>query len=117
MIRVAIAAALLLSLTAAASDPLAGRVAGKPQQCIDDTLSSGPNVIDSRTILYGRTGRTIYRATIEACPALRPTTTLIIERFGGQLCRNDRFRVLEWGTSIPSAPCRFGEFVPYRKPG
>ena len=116
MIR-AVAAVALLPLAAAASDPLAGRVAGKPQRCIAVSLTNGPNVIDRRTIQYdgGTRGGTIYRTTIESCPSLRPLTTLIVDIYGSQVCRNDRFRVLEPGLSIPSAYCRFGDFVPYTK--
>ena len=112
MIRAA--AAVLLPLAAAASDPLAGRVAGAPEQCID-VSSANPEIVDAHTILYRRTSRVIYRTTIEDCPALRPLTTLVVDMYGGQLCRNDRFRVIEPDAIIPSAYCRFGAFVPYAK--
>jgi hypothetical protein len=117
MIRAVLAAALLPLAAAASDDPLAGRVAGPPERCIPVSTTNGPNVIDARTILYtrGTSGGIVYRSTIESCPALRPLTTLIVDVYGGQVCRNDRFRVLEPGLSIPSAYCRFGDFVPYRK--
>ena len=114
MIRLG-AVALLLPLAAASSDPLAGYTAGPPQDCIDPTTAGGPDVVDQKTILYRRNSRTLYRATIEACPALRPMNTLIVEMWGSRLCRNDRFRVLEPGAAIPSAYCRFGAFTPYTK--
>ena len=109
----ALGAVLLLPLAAAASDPLAGRVAGPAQECIDGS-ASGPMIVDAGTVIY-RSGATLYRSTIQGCPALRPVTTLIVERFGTGLCRNDRFRVLEPNAIIPSASCRFGAFVPYTK--
>lgn len=108
-------AALLLPLAAAASDPLAGRVAGAARDCISTNLTGGPMIVDDHTILYRANSRVTYRATIENCPALQPLTTLIVEQYGSQLCRNDRFRVLEPGLSIPSQYCRFGAFVPYTK--
>lgn len=114
MIR-ALAAAALLPLAATASDPLAGRVAGAPRQCIDVSATTGPDIVDSQTILYRRNASTLYRTTVEGCPSLRPMATLIVEMYGSQLCRNDRFRVLEPGVAIPSAPCRFDDFVPYTK--
>ena len=77
-------------------------------------MTGGPDVVDQHTILYRR-GATVYRSTIEGCPALRPLTTLVVDRYGTQLCRNDRFRVLEPNGIIPSAYCRFGTFVPYTK--
>ena len=39
--------------------------------------------------------------------------TVISDIWGGQLCKNDRFRVLEHGMSIPSAYCRMGSFEQY----
>jgi hypothetical protein len=113
MIRLA-AAVALLPLVAASTDPLDGRVAGKPQTCIHPSSNTGPTIVDAHTILY-RDGARIYRTTIDRCPALRPTSTLIVERFGTGICRRDRFQVIEWPQSIPSNPCFFGDFVPYTK--
>jgi hypothetical protein len=118
--RLATAALLPLALTGAAhapKDQLEGRVAGKPVDCIDPSFTmNGPTIIDRTTIQY-ESGRTIYRTTpIGSCASsLDPVSTLIIERFGSQLCRNDRFRVLRPGESIPSPVCRFGQFTPYTK--
>jgi hypothetical protein len=114
------AAALLVSLLAlsgAAKDPLAGRVAGAPVRCISDTAISGPSILDGHTIIYNAGGRRSWIVHPQGvCPSLRPLNTLVIERWGSETCTNDRFRVLEPGTTIPSAYCRFGEFVPYDKP-
>lgn len=97
---------------------LKGRVAGKPQDCISQSgMTQGPQIIDGNTILYRESGKVIWRNELRAnCPALRPYNTLIVEMHGSQLCRNDHFRVLEPGSSIPSGTCLFGQFTPYRKP-
>jgi hypothetical protein len=96
---------------------LAGRVAGKPSECVDPHWTDGPQIIDDHTILYRESGRRIWRADVEGpCPALRPQVTLITRIYGSQLCRNDQFQVLEIGSRIPSAFCRFGKFTPYDKP-
>lgn len=113
MIR-ALATLALLPLVAASTDPLEGRVAGKPQTCIHPFDNAGPTIVDSHTILY-RDGARIYRSTIDHCPALRPFSTLIVERYGSGLCRHDRFRVIDPPQSIASAYCFFGDFVPYTK--
>jgi len=98
-------------------DFLAGRVPGKPIRCIDPRSNQGPTVIDDKTILYNVTGRRVYRTgPVGACPSLRPLTTLIVEIRSGQLCQNDMFRVLQPGTTIASAYCRFQPFVPYDRP-
>ncbi|GGB17314.1 hypothetical protein GCM10011380_03540 [Sphingomonas metalli] len=98
-------------------DPFAGRVAGTPQQCIPVSQTQGGTVIDQNTIVYEGLGGRKYRVSpIGPCPFLRPMTILITQIYGGQLCRNDRFQTIEPGMTIPSAYCRFGEFVPYSKP-
>lgn len=117
---------LLLLLAACAArpaerDPLAGRIAGEPQDCIPvSSQNVSPQVIDANTILYREgAGRRIWRtAPTGACPALgrTPPVTLINIVYGGRLCRNDRFQVLEPGVSIPSAFCFYQQFTPYDLP-
>lgn len=109
-------ATLAATLVAADRDPLAGRIAGPPQNCIASIAQSGgPTIIDPQTILY-RDGRRLYRTGPRGtCPSLRPFNTLIVEITGGQICRGDRFRVLQPGSSIPSIACQFTEFTPYTK--
>jgi hypothetical protein len=95
---------------------LEGRTAGKPQSCISASFSTGPEIIDDKTILYREVGRTVWRNDlIGPCPSLAPMETIAIEIHGGQICHNDRFRVIPFGGGIPSAPCRLGKFVPYKK--
>ena len=108
---------LTLALAAAKDDPLAGRIAGQPVNCIDAQLTQGPDVLDAHTILYRETNRRIWRTEpIGTCPELEPISTLIVEIYGAQLCRNDRFRVRRPGELIPGPVCRFGAFTPYDKP-
>lgn len=99
------------------ADALKGRVAGAPSDCISGTLVSGPQIIDHHTLLYREGARTVWKATLAAeCPSLDRGDTVIVEQNGSQLCRNDRFRPLDPGLSIPGAYCRFERFTPYRKP-
>lgn len=118
-------AALALAGTIGAAAPerddlakaLAGRVPGKPESCITLGSNDGPQIIDAHTILYRHSGKRVWRTgPIGACPSLRPLNTLVIEVWGGQLCKNDRFRVVTPGLSIPSGYCRFDSFTPYDKP-
>ncbi len=123
MIRARIPAVLALgslagTLVASTPDPLAGRIAGAPVQCIDIRQNGGPQIVDSQTILYRPSGRRIWMTgPVGACPSLRPFDTLIVDVYSGQLCHNDRFRTVSAGMSIPSASCRFREFTPYDLPG
>lgn len=121
--RYALIPILLASLAGAAApatpqkDPLAGRVAGAPVDCVDRSQLGGPDIIDGRTILYRQSLKRIWRNDPQgACPGLRPTATLIVEGYGSQLCSGDRFRAREPGSIIPGPYCRLGKFVPYDLP-
>jgi hypothetical protein len=113
MIRPLLIVALALPLLGAKSDPLAGRVAETPANCISLSSMQGPSIVDSHTILYRQGARVWKTGPVGACPSLAPFTTLVVDVYGGQLCRNDRFRVITPGMSIPSGYCRFTEFTPY----
>lgn len=95
------------------ADALGNRVPGKPQDCINPGMIDGPQIIDTRTLIYRQGGRLYRNDLVAACPALAPLTTVIVEMRGSQLCRNDQFRVLTPGTTIPGAYCRMGKFTPY----
>ncbi|MES2097245.1 MAG: DUF6491 family protein [Pseudomonadota bacterium] len=96
---------------------LAGRTAGKTQDCVDTSRVGGPQIIDDRTILYRESGRRVWRNDLpDSCPGLRPNDTMVIELYGSQYCRNDHFRSYSAGDSIPGAMCRLGTFTPYDKP-
>ena len=122
--RYALIPVLLAGLAGAAApaaphdkDPLAGRIAGKAVDCVDQSQLGGPDVIDNRTILYRQSLGRIWRNDLEAaCPGLRPQTTLIVEIYGSQLCRNDHFRTHDAGSVIPGPLCRLGKFTPYDLP-
>ena len=115
MMRALLLAALALPLLAAKSDPLAGRIAGSPERCISLNSQQGLYIADQNLILAQQTGRRIWRAnTIGQC-SMQSLDTLIVDVYGSQVCRNDRFRVLRNGTSIPGPFCRFESFTPYDK--
>ena len=112
LIPLAFAAFAGTAAPAADRDPLAGRAAGAPVDCIDASIG-GPEIVDDRTLLY-RDGRRVWRNDLpSACPGLQPISTLIVERYGSQSCRNDHFRAVDPGRSIPGPICRLGRFTPY----
>lgn len=115
-------AALFLALvavptTAADRDPRAGRMAGKPAECVSLDRIQGPDIRDDGTIVYRQSRRRIWvTRPVDPCPGLRPPATLIVAVYGSRLCRNDRFRVQQAGSIIPGPICRFDRFVPYDLP-
>ena len=94
---------------------LRDRTPGAPVNCIHASSVSGPEIIDRDTVLY-QEGRTVWRNELATeCRALEAGNTMVIEVNGGQLCNNDRFRMVEPGQGIPGPYCRLGKFTPYRK--
>lgn len=116
MRRAALLLLAALPLLAAKDDPFAGRVAGKPQRCLNTSIMNRGGVIVDENTIYYRDGPRLWRTGPRGrCPALRPQATLILEIWGGQLCSGDRFRVLDPGVRIPSGACLFRDFVPYTR--
>lgn len=109
-----LAALPLLATTAA--DPLAGRTAGTPTQCIDGNFANTVQIVDAHTILYRETDRRVWRTGPDGpCPGLEPLSTLIVEQHGSQLCRWDHFRVRPPDGPVHAAFCRFTAFTPFDK--
>jgi len=101
-------------------DPLrefAGRVAGKPQSCLDSSRSGNLQALDERTLIYRESGRRIWRNDLpDACPGLSDDSILVIRLYGSGPCQGDLFHAVERGSGIPGPSCRLGSFVPYVKP-
>ena len=96
------------------AEALDGFSPGTPQDCMPIDRTDGPQIIGGGVALYRESGRRIWLARTEGvCPGLRRDGVMVTEIFGNQLCRTDRFRVLDRGSSIPSGVCRFGSFTPY----
>lgn len=132
--RAAAAVALMIAATACApgeqaasalaargdrefASAIAGRVAGPPQRCINPVNTGGPQLIAPDRLVY-RDASTVWVTRAEGCPFIGRDEVVIAEVFGGQLCRNDRFRTIQRGASagIPGPYCRYGDFTPYRRP-
>ncbi len=94
---------------------LAGRVAGAAVDCVDAGRIGGPDIIDSRTILYRDMGRVWRNDLPDQCRALQPGRILVVRLWGGQLCRGDLVDIADGGSSIPMGSCRLGAFTPYEK--
>lgn len=102
---------------AALAAAIDGRIAGKTSFCVDQSRLSGPQVINDRTILYRQSGKRIWISRLtDDCPWLNGDPILIVETYGVQLCRHDRFQVQPRSSPIASAYCFFGDFTPYDRP-
>ncbi len=94
---------------------LEGRVAGPPQDCIPTGFIDGPQVVGD-SLIYRQSGKRLWRSQVgDRCPFLRDDQIVVSILYGTQVCRNDRFRLIDRGSRIPSGDCTFGQFVPYDK--
>lgn len=102
----------------ALAEELQGFRAEETQPCLPVSMDrTTPRIVDDRHIVYPRTRTTKWVTTMEeSCPGLRPTSTLIIESFGGRTCRLDIVRPVEGGgVFIPGARCAIGAFTRYER--
>lgn len=94
---------------------LEGRVAGPAQDCIPTGFIDGPQVVGD-SLIYRQSGKRLWRSQVgDRCPFLRDDQIVVSILYGTQVCRNDRFRLIDRGSRIPSGDCTFGQFVPYDK--
>ncbi|HYG30182.1 MAG TPA: DUF6491 family protein [Allosphingosinicella sp.] len=94
---------------------LAERVAGEPDRCVSRIGSTSLHPVDRRTLVYDTPGTLWVNRLRAECPGLRPDSLIVIEASGESYCRNDRFRAVERGSSIPGPTCLLGDFTPYRR--
>lgn len=101
------------------ADALAGRVAGPPERCIRNFPTTQVRVIDDWTILYEE-GSTIYVQNPRGrCPGIgNGSRTLVARQVGtSQMCDGDINQAVDLQSGVGGAPCVFGPFVPYTRPG
>ncbi len=99
------------------SKELAGKVAGKPVNCISDFNATNMVRISDDILLYRVSGNLVYKNNLRSsCPGLaRDNDIIVSEQFGGQKCRGDLLKLVDRTSGIPGPVCSLGEFVPYRK--
>lgn len=89
-----------------------GAATGPAQSCIALPANQGLTVLGDGLLGY-RSGSTLWVNHMPGQCRIRPLSTIIIERHGSQVCRGDRIRMLETGSTIPGAPCTLGDFIPH----
>ncbi|WP_066560032.1 hypothetical protein [Croceicoccus bisphenolivorans] len=95
------------------AEMLAGRTAGEPQSCIAAFADNRLTVIDETAVVYDA-GNTIYVARPDNPRSLDTQDVLVIERTGGQLCKQDFVRTVDRTLGFTTGVVFLGDFVPYR---
>ena len=94
---------------------LAGRVAGKPVDCIDPRVNSSTQVIDGTAIIFG-SGRTIYLQQTDNAKSLRNDDVLVTDvRGSGQLCSIDTVKLHDQNGLWYRGFVGLDKFVPYTR--
>ena len=94
---------------------LAGRVAGKPVDCIDPRVNSSTQVIDHTAIIYG-SGRTIYLQQPRDARALNSDDILVTTLTGSnQLCSIDVVHLHDRTMGFNRGFVMLEKFVPYTR--
>jgi hypothetical protein len=97
---------------------LAGRVPGKPVDCLPSYRATDMTIIDDWTILF-KDGSTIYlQSPRGGCPGIESHRNVLVTKLHGttQLCSGDISHLVDPSTGIGGGACVFSQFVPYTKP-
>lgn len=94
-----------------------GRVAGKPQRCVDLPQVSNTQIIDKTTIAY-RIGPTWYVNQLRSgAPSLdRDDVIMVTDTFGAQLCELDNVKLIDRFAGGLRGFVILGPFIPYTAP-
>ncbi|WP_240654539.1 hypothetical protein [Croceicoccus ponticola] len=95
------------------AEMLRGKTAGEPQSCIPAMLSNRLIVIDGTALVYDA-GSTIYVARPDNPRSLDSSDVLVVERSGGQLCKQDIVRTMDQTLGFTTGVVFLGDFIPYR---
>jgi hypothetical protein len=94
---------------------LSGKVAGKPQSCINLRDASSTQQVGDKTILYSVNRKLTYRNDpYGGCPGLGRDYTLVTHTWGSELCRGDVVTPIDLTSGFQAGACVLSDFVPYR---
>ena len=94
---------------------LAGKVAGKPQDCIDTRWTRPQLTAYDGKLIYRVSRKLVYVTdTGGGCEAVARGDTIVTRQFQTRLCRGDIAQTVNLPARIPSGSCAMGQFVPYR---
>lgn len=94
---------------------LAGRVAGKPTNCIGLFGSNSTQIIDGKAIIYGVGSRLYVNEPRSGAESLREDDVLVTRIYGSQLCSIDSVKLVDRASRFPRGFVTLGQFVPYSR--
>lgn len=95
---------------------IAGRVAGKPVDCITLRNIQSSEIIDRTAILYRTVGGSLYvNVPRSGQTSLDDDDILVTKTWGSQLCSIDIVRLIDRVSRFETGFVGLGAFVPYTK--
>lgn len=95
---------------------LAGRVAGKPVNCIMLSDIRSSTIFDKTAILYDTGSKLYLNRPQSGASSLDSDDILVTKTSGSQLCSIDTVRLIDRNAHFPRGFVGLGQFVPYSKP-
>lgn len=98
---------------------LAGKVAGKPVDCLPSYRQSDMEVVDDNTILFHDGSNRVYlQSPRGGCSPLGSGHYTLVTTLRGSssLCRGDISRVVDLSAGMTVGSCSMDSFIPYVKP-
>ena len=99
---------------------LAGKVAGRPIDCLPSYSRDNMEVVDDYTILFHDGGnRTFLQAPRGGCAPLGSGHYTLVTTLHGSssLCRGDISQVVDLPSGMTVGSCAMDSFIPYTRPG
>lgn len=95
---------------------LAGRVAGKPTDCISLPNAQSSQIIRGKAIIYRSGGRLYVNEPQSGASSLRDDDILVTRVTGSQLCSIDSVNLIDRASQVQHGFVILGKFVPYSRP-
>jgi hypothetical protein len=94
---------------------LAGRVPGKPVDCIPLFGSNSSQIIEGKAIVYRVGGKLYVNEPRSGAESLNDDDILVTKVFGSQLCSIDTVNLVDRTSRFPRGFVSLGKFVPWTK--
>lgn len=96
---------------------IAGKVAGKPQSCIDTRFRQPQLSAYGNKLIYRVSDRLVYvNETSGGCEGVARGDALISRQYQTRACSGDIARTVQLPPNVPTGSCALGMFTPYTKP-
>ena len=96
---------------------IAGKVAGKPQSCINTRFQQSQLSAYGNKLIYRVSNKLVYvNETTGGCENVARGDALISRQYQARACSGDIATTVQLPPSIPTGSCALGDFIPYTKP-